>query len=209
MKKILFLALMLLLAIPSSVVAQKSSKSRLKQIEAELDSSTVINVSFTIVTQTDNAIYSTIKGTLIMSGDKFLIDTPTYKIGYDSEMQWCYMEDSDEVMLSTPDIDELAEINPYMLIKNVDARFTYKDIEKGKTETVIELKPIRGSDTIESALITVNNADNYPSNIQINNINNTITSIIVTKYSKGEMRDDSIFTFNEDSFKDCEIIDLR
>ena len=58
----------------------------------------------------------TVDGTIGLKGEKFVLECAGVKSWFDGKTLWSYIEDSEEVNISTPTPEELQSINPYAML---------------------------------------------------------------------------------------------
>lgn len=96
------------------------------------------------------------QGTLALKGTCFYLECGGVKSWFDGTTQWSYVEQNEEVTVSTPSPDELQSINPYALINSYNrlfhCRYGGKHTIRGKEGNEIILTPRQKGD-IESVVL--------------------------------------------------------
>ena len=180
----------------------------LDRVIKEYDNSNGVSANFNISTKS-NGYVSEIKGKIVLDGTKFAFTTDEMECGYDGKTLWTYIKNNEEINLSSPEDDEIININPYLLLKNYNTRFKCSfDSKNGDLETII-LSPKNTSDNISSVKVTLNSKLLYPSIIEVMNKDNSKIVIKVLDYNNKTNIDKSKFSFNEKQYTNIEIIDLR
>jgi len=111
MKKALIVSLLLL---PALLMAQDASKIVNNLLKALEEKS--IQADFTITILTDNQPM-TYTGKGEIGGEKFYLSALGMQIAYDGKTLYTYQEDINELTLTHPTLQELAEVNPLFYIK--------------------------------------------------------------------------------------------
>lgn len=194
--------LTLLLVCPISIKAQLIEWTEVKKQLAPSDGLQV-GYTFTIGDFVSKGHYFADKG------GKFVLDSPDIKAWYNGESLWLYSILSEEVQLTRPTKEELAELNPLVTLETIrdDAftivrlpgglRATPKQADQWRIEWVEvfldpSFRPLkvllkeRGSDWIQT--------------IEIHKIKKERTS---------EMRDPLFYQFTKNKMGGVEVIDLR
>lgn len=204
--KILFI---FLLMITTPLYSQNGKcNTLLDRVIKEYDNSNGVSANFNISTKS-NGYVSEIKGKIVLDGTKFAFTTDEMECGYDGKTLWTYIKNNEEINLSSPEDDEIININPYLLLKNYNTRFKCSfDSKNGDLETII-LSPKNTSDNISRVKVTLNSKLLYPSIIEVMNKDNSKIVIKVLDYNNKTNIDKSKFSFNEKQYTNIEIIDLR
>ena len=198
-----------LLAIPA---AAQNAADILEKAAAAYRNSKGISASFTIRTQS-GASSENAEGIINMKEDKFTLATPGIMTWYDGATQWVYLEQANEVNLSSPEGDELRMTNPAVLLRDYRKGFTavYKGEATGSGARMVhhvELTPTGKSD-IAAIELHIDKGNSLPSYIRMNMKNGTYSAIRISNLQTGVSRPDAFFTFPQSKYPDAEVIDLR
>ena len=201
MKKLF--SLLYLLCITLGLSSQNNSKGIeiLDKAERSIQNSEGIRVKF----ESNN------HGTFLMKGEKFYLNCAGIQTWYNGNTQWSYVEENDEVTITTPSLDELQSVNPYLLIKSYKKGYICKSCKKstlnGYHGYEIVLIPNKNQDI---ASITLFISDNYrPLYIKFTQNNQSSIEFKVTSWEESKNLSDDLFIFNTNKFPNTEIIDLR
>ncbi|GHU56985.1 membrane protein [Bacteroidia bacterium] len=204
------LALLLLIA---PAMAQNAADI-VSKAASVYNSSNGVSASFSLRTASEVQHTSeSFEGIINMKGDKFTLRTPDVLTWYDGTTQWTYMEQTEEVNISTPEGDELQFTNPSILLNSYQKGFTaaYKGEAtaiNGKAAYVVELTPKKKSDIVKVEL-QIEKFSSLPVRINVlmkNGISNTIQ---ISNIKTGINQPDSYFSFRKADYPQAEIIDLR
>lgn len=197
-----FYIIMLALMVALTVAAQHDGKAKqiLDQVANTYDQSNGMKIEFK----------GTQRGTIWMKGQKFVLECSGVKSWFNGETQWSYVEENQEVNVSTPTPEEIQSINPYTLVtmyrQGFDYRYQGLQIRNGKRGNEITLIPNNTQD-IRMFLLSIGE-DSVPFYVGVDMTNGHYEEFIVTKYEKMTLNDD-FFNFDEKAYPNVEVIDLR
>jgi outer membrane lipoprotein-sorting protein len=90
----------------------------------------------------NNVISQSLSGNLILLGKKFHLNTPEVKAWFDGKTQWAYFAENNEVSITNPSAEELAETNPAMIISALKNKSTISFAkQKSNNVHIILLSP--------------------------------------------------------------------
>lgn len=153
MMKKLFLILCLL----PMLQAAMGQKEELTAILGKLTEQTLnSDVSVTISERNQPFTYN---GKIKMRGEKFFVEIMSMQIAYDGQTLYTFSEDTEEITLSTPTMEELQEVNPLLYAKAlIDVCEVTKRVAGDKT--VYTLNP--HTDAVQHFTLTIRTADQMP-----------------------------------------------
>ena len=133
------------------------------------------------------------------------------KTWFDGKTQWSYVEQNEEVNVSSPTPEEIQSVNPYALLTAYKKGFNYRYVgektRQGKRGHEIILTP-KTSQDIKS--ITLNVKENSsPVYIAIQLQNGEKQEFQISSYRTGVNLPDAVFRFDKSKYPGAEIIDLR
>ena len=151
------------------------------------------------------------EGTLILKGDKYILQIEGQKVICDGKTMWTYIEDAWEVQINAIEEDD-ESITPSKLLTTYDEDYKAKLDKEYKQDGVnyqrIELKPEEGKKWVK--LDVVINADKQEiSEITIYDKNGGKINYHIDKFEPNVDVSDDDFTFNPDDYPDVEIVDMR
>ncbi|MGL5561717.1 MAG: LolA family protein [Tannerellaceae bacterium] len=151
----------------------------------------------------------TFDATLQMNGDKFMLSTPQTDTWYDGTTQWVLLKNNDEVNITTPQGDELDQINPIRLLSSYAKNYSVDYLGKKDNNTeVVKLTP-KNKSQLKNITITFNAATNQISQLVVIDKNNAKIDIQVNSWKTQQKQPESAFRFIDSNYPDIEIIDLR
>ena len=152
----------------------------------------------------------TVDGTIGLKGEKFVLECAGVKSWFDGKTLWSYIEDSEEVNISTPTPEELQSINPYAMLGIYKTGFNYSyagtENVNGTTCKKVVLTPEKKQEIKEIAIAVDNRM--RPVYIKIKNNSGEPQGFTVKGYKNVNLTD-SYFKFNPKNYPGVEIIDLR
>ena len=194
--------LILMIILPLQAFAQKDARARevLDGMSAEYSKSAGTTIVFD----------GTLKGTIALKGDKFVLDCGGIKSWFDGETLWSYVEDNEEVNVSSPTAEEIQAINPYAMIGMYRNGFNYSyagtKSRSGMMCKDIVLRPEKKQD-IKEITISVNNRM-QPVYVKLESNSGDAQEFTVKEYRTLNLAD-SLFKFDRKKYPNVEIIDLR
>lgn len=151
----------------------------------------------------------TFDATLQMNGDKFMLSTPQTDTWYDGTTQWVLLKNNHEVNITTPQGDELDQINPIRLLSSYSKNYSVESLgKKGNNIEIIKLTP-KTKSQLKSITISFDTAINQISNLLVIDKNNAKIDIQVNSWKTQQKQPESAFRFIDSNYPDIEIIDLR
>jgi outer membrane lipoprotein-sorting protein len=204
MKRLITLAAIFLMTVSAVVAAETSAAEVLRQATTALKQSQSIEAAFTI-TQGK----TTSSGRIIMSGNNFNLSTPDMVVWFNGKTQWAYSPTAGEVNISEPTVDELEQINPFVIITAMQKSFTSRRVKASVANTnSIELTPKTKSD-YKRIVATFSCSTHLPVSFVITTTDNAVTTVKVTSIKQGARYPASQFSFNAKLYPGVDIVDLR
>lgn len=149
------------------------------------------------------------QGSILLSGNRFKLDTDEFTTWFDGRTQWAYSPRTGEVNISEPTFEELAQINPFAVIGSLKDGYNARRVNAPKGSDRLELTPKHKGGDYSKVTLTLNAATHYPSTIEIVATDGARINIAVTSVKAGKMPDASAFRFNRSLYPRAEIVDLR
>lgn len=188
-----------------SLAATTPAASILKKTADNMTSSPSIIAKFSM---SEGASVS--KGSLKIAADKFIISIENGGITtwYDGKDQWVYNPKTDEMNISSPTPDELATINPFVILTSLQKAYSSKLLKSPAGKYVVELLPLDKKAEIRKAVITIDKRY-LPTEATLTFSNGHVIKISTTLISKGEKMSISNFRPDKKRYSTAEWIDLR
>ncbi len=196
--------LTLLLTLPSVSAAAPTASELIDEAATKLRSAKSVTIGFTATGSQEGQIS---KGLFTIAGDRFVIDSPEAKVWYDGKTQWAWTADGEEVNITEPTIEEVAQVNPYAILCSLRSRYKARYQGQPSARTVV-LTPSMPDPPILHAVITFA-ANGYPSLMKLRTSSGENITINITSVTPGNDLPVSTFRFTPAKVPGAEIIDLR
>lgn len=203
-KKTALLLAAVVIAAAGCHAATQTAAQLLAQTVEQIKKSPSLQATFWASTPDGSA-----QGSILLSGNRFKLDTDEFTTWFDGRTQWAYSRRTGEVNISEPTFEELAQINPFAVIGSLKDGYNARRVNAPKGSDRLELTPKRKGGDYAKVTLTLNAATHFPSAIEIVTTDGTKINIAVTSVKVGKMPDASAFRFNKSLYPRAEIIDLR
>ncbi len=162
------------------------------------------------ITEKNGVTSQPISGIFVLKANKFTIDMGDSKAWFDGKTQWTYLKADNEVSITEPSTDELAQVNPMAILASFKAK-SWIRFGKSKSTNVqlIELIPKNKKDDFLKAEVQINKQLKTPEYIRMTDKNKTVTMLKLTNYKALGTVNDAIFVFKKANYKQIQINDLR
>ena len=190
---------------PLSSFAANDAAKLLDQSAAKIKSAKSISASYTLQSGGNS-----IKGTLLLSGDKFTTANNAMTTWYDGKTQWTYAPSTAEFNIIEPTDEELAASNPLAIISGLKNRYTASIIKSAPGYRTILLKAISKANEWPQITVTLKSSTLLPSAISIKGNDGSITNIAIPSIQiRNTPVSDSAFRFDRKKYPKAKIVDLR
>lgn len=204
----------LILSIIFSVTVFAQSEQKAERIVADFIKQVEQNAIETnielMIFDEDNDLMQTDKGVFLMKKDKFVLQLESVKIFFDGKIQWTYVSTNNEVSITEPTEEELAEINPILILQDYYKKCTIRFSQKEKVVNahIIELTPNEPSDFDEIIVATDKN-DGKPLLIKLTKQDTFSILVKFSDFKQVVNISDNTFVFDKSQYKDVFENDLR
>ena len=214
-----FLSTVSFAQMPKEVVDTKA-KSILDEVAKQTKTYTTIKAEFATVTEKqatnkEAVVTDSQTGTLEIKGTKYKLSFKGQTIFCDSKTQWTYIKESNEVQINNaPDPNVTDGINPINIFTIYEKGYKYKyekeETVNGVKADVINLYPLDpDKKSFHTIRLSIDKTKKQIVSVRIINKNGTSNTITVKNFVANSEMADSVFTFNKESFKGVEEVDLR
>lgn len=201
----IFITAMAAVLLPSPADAAKSSAAQVvNAIYQTLAKSEAIKAEFTLRQQGQPPM----AGTAFIQGRKFVLALPRMEAWFDGKTQWTYSKDAEEVNVTEPTADELAETNPLTIITNSAKGCKAHRLEAAAGSDRIELVPADKSN-FRKAVVTSDASTNFLREIVVTMNDGSQAVITFASMKKAAKKPDSYFRFAKKSAPAARVVDLR
>lgn len=195
-----------MLLTPFVVLGGDNADDIMTKALSKLKSSKGIEATYTLIGRN----ISKQRGSIKVSGSKFILSHPLISTWYDGKTQWNYNSETNEVTISSPEQSEIQMVNPYAIVSGYKSDFTSSLIKsKIKGTYCILLKSKNKNSAISKAYLYLKTKDYTPVRVDVISDNNSTTSIVITNYKTGLNFSPSIFVFQTKKYPNVKIVDLR
>ena len=167
--RILLCCSVLFLLLSMEPLHAQNGTQALDKVVGKFQQSNGISATFTLTVF--NALNEPVEkqnGTIKLSGNKFYWNTTSMTVWYDGLQQWAYVKATEEVNLTEPTTEEIATVNPYILINNYKKDFYIKTLKsKSSKESIAELTPKKKGTNIDHIIIIINTTTWNPSSFKL------------------------------------------
>lgn len=212
MKKISTYALSLIIAILTfatsaiDAAAAPTARQVLDCTVAEIGKAKNITAPFTM-----SASGKSVSGTLKMSGSKFYLNIQQNKVWFNGTDQWSLDASTKEVNITEPTQDELAQVNPIVIISALSKSCTTQLLKSSAKGTyTLRLTPnVKQHLSFSKAVIDVNSQSYMPTRIVLTLESGQTATFKIGSINTATVHPASTFVFNKRDYPGYKIIDLR
>lgn len=185
------------------IAGGENAQSVLNQLYDCLNSRAV-EISFSV-----NSHGNSQHGILLLDKERFTITTDDMSTWYDGKTQWTLSRSINEVNITQPTAEDLAEINPLIVLGKMGKQFNCELATSPAGTYTLILSAKDKNNPISSATIKVNAKDWTPTNLSILTYTGERYNITVDKIRTPEQPRNETFRFNQSDYPGVQIIDLR
>lgn len=192
-------------------VQAQSARNVLDATAARMTQSGTIRTQFKATQFRGTVPESEASGTLLLCGNKFQMKTTELTTWFDGKTQWSMMHESGEVNVAEPTEEELAAMNPSLLIGVYKKGYSYKlrkSTLRGKPTYEVYLQSKHKKAPFTDLYIDVEQGTYNPLCIRAKRDGNWMRLSILS-FQANLTSKDADFIFPSKDFPDIEIIDLR
>lgn len=195
----------LLFVCAGSLSAAVNLSTFMKEAAAKITSASSVTASFKI----DAAGQPSVTGNIAVQGDRFAVTSSVNSTTFDGSTQWTVSNNDREISIFEPTDDEIAQVNPFSIIRNYGRDYTTKLISSDSSNVKVQLSPKDKNSSIKSIVITFNAAAKLPRQMAITLDDGTILHVNISEINLNANIPASRFVVNLKDYKGYEIIDLR
>ena len=209
MKKLLLIAVLVVIAISGFTQNDKKATAILDEVSAKTKLYKTIKIEFTYAM--DNAkekIHDKFKGSLLSKGDKYKLTAAGQDVISDGKIMWTYLKDANEVQINAAGEDD-ESFTPTKLLSGYGKDYKSKFIEEKGNDQIIELYPLKKGKTFTKVQLTIDKNKKQISKFVIYDRSGSTFSYIVDKFIADQAIADNVFSFNKADHPGVEINDMR
>lgn len=215
MKKIIILGFCMIfgfISISQAQVDDTKSRAILDQVSAKAREYKNMKFDFTYrMVDKSHDIDESLKGTVVLAGDKYNLSFMGRTIISDGVTVWSYDPDAEEIQISNVSKDADA-FNPSSLLTSYDDNYRSKLIktikEDGRTYAIIDLYPKKGKSFYKIRLKVDKGAAQVMS-ASVFGKDNVVYTYSIDKFLYDVSISEGFFTMKTSDYPDSEVVDLR
>lgn len=204
--KIKSILILLLIAVGVNYAgAAISASAFMKEASALLTSSKSITASFRI----ESAGQQPVTGEIAVKGDKFAVTTTVSSTIFDGNTQWTISANDREISIFEPTADEIAQINPFAIIKSYERNYNLKVLSSDNSTVRMQLLPKHADSSIKKIIIVFGATSKLPKQMTIALDDGTTLHVTINDIKTNAGIHDSRFVVATKNYPGYEVIDLR
>jgi len=212
MKKIILITICLF-AINLTQAQDEKAQAILDKVSTVYDAYTNIKCNFEMIIELPEAEdVETQKGTFYLQGDSYKIELDGTTIITDTETQWTYLGDVNEVQISEfePEENGITPSEIFTIYKK-DYTYFYSGIERlnGKNRHAIDLTPNDKEQPYFKIRLWTNPKTHQIEQAKVFDKNGNRYTYNISNFESDLELTDKFFSFDENAYEDLEVIDLR
>lgn len=206
--------ILLLLFIPILSFGQLNDKSGeiLDGVSKKTKSYNTIKIDFIFKHENEKSTLNSIKGNVWVKKDKYLYTFGEQKVYCDGKTIWTFLSETNEVTISDAEEGSDDMINPAFFLddykKKFKTRLIRESVEKGRSIQVIDLYPLK-TESYHRVRLEIDKAKKQLLQFIIMEKDGNNYTYSINSFITNQAINDSLFVFDENKFKDVEVIDLR
>ncbi len=211
-----YLLLLILLGLLNHQAAAQQDAQAVKLLDAlskKMQSYSAYKATFSLNIKAENEkLDETTNGTILIKGNKFLLQTTAQDIYNDHRTVWTHAKADKEVTVTANDPND-PEMNPAMIYglykKGFKALFIESKTVGGLKMDIVDLTPNNKSLEYFKIRMTIDSKNNLLKSWQIFNKNGRKYLFTISKFEPNVPAIDAMFQFNTATNKGVEVVDLR
>ncbi|MBB3122754.1 MULTISPECIES: outer membrane lipoprotein carrier protein LolA [Mesoflavibacter] len=206
MKKLLFLFLSTIFTL-TTYAQDAKAKALLDEVSTKAKNYKNISIDFKYVLEnTEENIRQETRGDVIMEGEKYRLNILGITRIFDGQNLYSISPEDEEVTVSKASSEDQNTITPSKMLSFYEDGFTYKmDIVQnvqGRKIQFVKLTPIDSSSEIKYVLLGIDNKTKHIYRLIEIGKNGTKTTLTVNSFKTNETLSKSLFTFDQEKYKD-------
>lgn len=206
------LLILLIISMVGTAQAQNNSQKILDELANRTNAAKNIQVGFSYeMENTEADIHEATEGSLVVSGNKYLLKIAGQEIICDGKTIWTYIADADEVQIN--EVDEEESFSPTKLLSSYtddyDASLEKEYSENGRKYYLMKLKPKDKDSGFDYVHLKIEKEKMQLAAFILYDFDNNVFSYIIKEYLTDIALDENAFTFDETKYPDVDVIDMR
>lgn len=206
------LFLLLILTVVGTVQAQNNSQKILDELATKTNAAKNIKVGFSyLMDNTASNIHEATEGSLIVSGDKYVLKIAGQEIVCDGKTIWTYIADANEVQINEVNAEE--SFSPTKLLSSYsddyDASLEKELRENNHNYYLLKLKPKAKDSGFNYVHLKIEKDKMQLAAFILYDFDNNMFSYIIKEYLTDVALNKNAFTFDASKYPDVDVIDMR
>lgn len=206
------LIILLIISMVGTAQAQNNSQKILDELANRTNAAKNIQVGFSYeMENTEADIHEATEGSLVVSGNKYLLKIAGQEIICDGKTIWTYIADADEVQIN--EVDEEESFSPTKLLSSYtddyDASLEKEYSENGRKYYLMKLKPKDKDSGFDYVHLKIEKEKMQLAAFILYDFDNNVFSYIIKEYLTDIALEENAFTFDETKYPDVDVIDMR
>ncbi len=200
------------ITIAGSLFAQDASQEILKELADKTNAAQNIKVGFSYTMDNKDAdIHEVTEGSLIVSGDQYILKIAGQEIICNGKTIWTYIPDADEVQINEVDAEE--SFSPTKLLSSYSDDYNAsleKELkENNRTYYLLKLKPKKEDGGFDYVHLKIDKEKMQLSSFVLYDFDQNVFSYKILEYLTNVALDANAFSFDASKYPDVDIIDMR
>lgn len=196
----------------TSVFSQNNSDAEhvISDFIGKLKSATIVT-NFNLKVSEKNSVNSHLNsGSFILRANKFVLEMDAMKVWFDGKTQWAFLTKSNEVTISEPTDNELAQTNPLAILSayKIKSLIRFSKTVSDKNY-IIDLTPKDKKSDFVKIEVQINKASGNLVSMKMSNKNGQLINLIITGFRRDSKVAEEDFVFHPSKFKGVNINDIR
>lgn len=216
MKRAIIFSIILLATVVAASAQDQKSKDILNQVSEKMRSFESVSADFIFTMENEEMeIHEENEGSIQLKGQKYLVNLPDIgvKVYSDGNAVWNYMEDGNQVTITSIDSESSELMNPSSLFNIYEKGFKSKYIgEKtieGNVYHEIELYPDEDEHNVSKISLFIDKSDTMLQSATLHGTDGNLYGINIRDMKTDLDLPDEYFEFDESEYDDIEVIDWR
>jgi outer membrane lipoprotein carrier protein len=170
-----------------------------------------VSMSFSMITAdlTENKS-DTVKGSIILSGDKYKLILGDNIVWFNGATNWNYLDTEKEVTITKPDKkDHSFQNRPSEIFSMYKSGYKSRLIEEKPDSYIIDLYPEDIRSELARVRLAINKQDLNLISLEYKRNDGLVITLKILKYDLKNKPDPSTFVFQTEKYKEAEINDMR
>ncbi len=209
--RIIFLLLFIVFLTDAECQNDQSAVKILDKFSSTALSAPSVSMKFTLSTDdlAENT-RDTIKGTVIISKDKYKLDLPDNIVWFNGDVSWSYLPAEKEVTITKPDKkDNSFQNKPSGIFTMYKKGFKSRVIDENTAAWIIDLYPEDIKSEITRIRLTIGKSASDLKRLEYKRNDGVLITVIVSEYNLSFKPEQDTFLFRPEKHKGVEVVDMR